>query len=123
MLQPSAAWALMGPESFSSTTITVRLGSLERIVSLSPPAADGSSFAYIRGVINSPCSPADLGGQGGAEGGDGLLDNNDFIVFIQYFFQQDPRADLGSEGGASGPDSFFDNNDFVVFIDAFFQGC
>jgi uncharacterized membrane protein len=69
------------------------------------------------------CGSADLGGEGGAAGSDGLLDNNDFVVFIDRFFARDLRADFGSEGGASGPDGQFDNNDFVVFIGAFFGGC
>jgi hypothetical protein len=72
--------------------------------------------------IGSACGPADLGGEGGSEGFDGNLDNNDFIVFIQYFFAQDARADLGSEGGAAGADGNFDNNDFIVFIQEFFAG-
>jgi hypothetical protein len=68
------------------------------------------------------CGIADVGGQGGSEGLDNFLDNNDFIVFINLFFGQDPRADLGTEGGAEGSDGFFDNNDFIVFINAFFSG-
>jgi hypothetical protein len=74
-------------------------------------------------AIDVQCGPADIGGEGAAEGGDGILDNNDFVVFIQYFFSQDARADLGSEGGAPGSDSVFDNNDFIVFIQFFFEGC
>jgi hypothetical protein len=71
---------------------------------------------------SSPCGPADLGGEGGSEGFDSILDNNDFIVFINFFFGGDGRADLGSEGGAAGSDGLFDNNDFIVFIQEFFAG-
>jgi uncharacterized repeat protein (TIGR01451 family) len=70
----------------------------------------------------SACGVADLGGEGGSEGADSILDNNDFIVFIQLFFAQDARADLGAEGGAAGADGNFDNNDFIVFIQEFFAG-
>ena len=70
----------------------------------------------------SPCK-ADLGKQGGAQGFDGALDNNDFISFINSFFGSDPRADFGSTGGVPGADGVFDNNDFIVFITAFFAGC
>jgi len=66
---------------------------------------------------------ADMGGAGGEPGADGQHDNNDFVVFIDRFFNQNPLADLGSVGGAPGADSVFDNNDFVVFIDAFFAQC
>ncbi len=69
-----------------------------------------------------PCPP-DLGRQGGLPGADGLLNNNDFIVFIDFFFNADARADMGVQGGVPGQDGLFDNNDFVVFIDLFFTGC
>ncbi len=80
------------------------------------------------GVIDAcqPCGPADVGRQGGLPGFDRTLDNNDFIVFIDYFFNANPLADLGSQGGVAGADGLFDNNDFVVFIDEFFTpplGC
>ncbi|MBY0307996.1 MAG: tail fiber protein, partial [Phycisphaerales bacterium] len=45
-----------------------------------------------------PCR-ADLGRQGGVQGPDGALDNNDFIVFISRFFDADPLADVGRQGG------------------------
>lgn len=73
-------------------------------------------------VVIPPC-PADLGVQGGTGGQDGILDNNDFVVFIDYFFNSNPLADVGVQGGTAGSDGFFDNNDFVVFIDEFFAGC
>jgi hypothetical protein len=82
----------------------------------------GDQYVVLTGSPSSPCGTADLGGEGGAEGSDNILDNNDFIVFIQFFFSQDARADLGAEGGAPGPDAIFDNNDFIVFIQEFFGG-
>ncbi|MDP1662676.1 MAG: PQQ-dependent sugar dehydrogenase, partial [Phycisphaerales bacterium] len=80
------------------------------------------------GVIDTcqPCGPADLGRQGGEPGFDRQLDNNDFIVFIGYFFDANPAADLGQQGGLPGADTQFDNNDFIAFIDFFFTppaGC
>jgi hypothetical protein len=71
----------------------------------------------------APCGPADVGSEGGAEGPDGILDNNDFIVFIGWFFALDTRADIGITGGATGSDGAWDNNDFIVFINFFFEGC
>jgi hypothetical protein len=73
--------------------------------------------------LRPACGIADFASTGGAQGPDGILDNNDFIVFIQYFFELDFRADIGIEGGASGSDTIFDNNDFIVFIQRFFEGC
>jgi len=69
------------------------------------------------------CGAADVGSQGGIQGPDGQLDNNDFVVFIDYFFTHNPSADVGSQGGIPGSDNQWDNNDFVVFIDLFFAGC
>ncbi|HZW05916.1 MAG TPA: GC-type dockerin domain-anchored protein [Phycisphaerales bacterium] len=69
------------------------------------------------------CGLADVGSQGGIPGPDSVLDNNDFIVFIDQFFAQTVGADRGSTGGVPGGDGQYDNNDFVVFIDQFFAGC
>jgi len=67
------------------------------------------------------CGAADIGGTGGTPGADNHLDNNDFVVFIDYFFGHNAAADLGSTGGVQGSDGVWDNNDFVVFIDYFFN--
>jgi hypothetical protein len=66
---------------------------------------------------------ADIGRTGGIEGRDGALDNNDFVVFIDWFFAHNPGADRGATGGVFGHDGQYNNNDFVVFIDEFFAGC
>ncbi|MFT3686499.1 MAG: immunoglobulin domain-containing protein [Phycisphaerales bacterium] len=63
---------------------------------------------------------ADRGGPGGAQGADGTLGNDDFIVFISEFFAMDARADVGAAGGVSLPDGLYDNNDFISFINLFF---
>jgi uncharacterized membrane protein len=86
----------------------------------------GTYQGWPRAFLLKPvvaCGPADFGSQGGIAGPDGLLDNNDFIAFIDAFFAASPRADLGVQGGIPGADGLFDNNDFVVFIDLFFAGC
>ncbi|MDP1662382.1 MAG: GC-type dockerin domain-anchored protein [Phycisphaerales bacterium] len=69
------------------------------------------------------CGQADIGITGGVPGEDCVLDNNDFIVFIDYYFTNNPIADVGSTGGVPGPDGQWDNNDFIVYIDLFFAGC
>ena len=84
--------------------------------------ADSQEFTLFFVAKNTHCL-ADLGAQGGLQGADGALDNNDFIAFIDLFFGHDARADRGSQGGLHEPDGAFDNNDFVVFIDEFFGGC
>jgi hypothetical protein len=78
----------------------------------------------IRKIVPQNAQPAlaDVGAQGGVPGRDGAFDNNDFVVYIDLFFNNDPRADMGKQGGIRGVDQSLDNNDFIVFIDAFFNG-
>lgn len=82
----------------------------------------GETSPESRPVIHGCCA-GDVGGVGGTQGPDGLLNNNDLVVFIDWFFNGDDRADRGSVGGVPGPDGELDNNDFVVYIDQFFAGC
>ena len=82
-----------------------------------------ADLAAFDAVFTGSCCVADLGVQGGNPGHDGVLDNNDFVVFIDYFFTHNPLADVGRQGGIAPGDGSWDNNDFVVFIDAFFSGC
>ena len=81
-----------------------------------------SMVTRLTGVRAEPCL-VDIGAAGGVPGRDGLLDNNDFIVFITYFFESNGLADMGVAGGLAGSDGLFDNNDFIAFIDGFFTGC
>lgn len=86
-----------------------------------------SALVFVTGVNVAPPRPevckADVGGAGGVSEHDGILDNNDFIAFINAFFEGDESADVGVQGGDEGSDGLFDNNDFIVFIDLFFSGC
>lgn len=90
----------------------------------------GSASSETQGIadravmwrMQRPCA-ADIGQQGGVPGSDGVLDNNDFIIYIANFFSHIPSADRGRQGGVRGADGLFDNNDFIVFIDQFFEGC
>ena len=77
--------------------------------------------ACYPGAGPTQCSAADVGMAGGEPGQDNLLDNNDFIAFINFFFAQDPIADQGMAGGEYGSDSLWDNNDFIAFINHFFE--
>ena len=101
----------------SDTGVTLAAASLG-IPGRTVPLAAGETVYLLE-----PCGPADVAQQGGIAGADGVLDNNDFVVFIDWFFAQLPEADRGVTGGIPGSDGAFDNNDFVVFIDQFFAGC
>jgi len=96
----------------------VQSGNIDQTVTL----ADATGPAVV-GYIAAPCGPADIASAGGTPGADSRLDNNDVVLFIDWFFNADPRADYGGTGGQPGADGAFDNNDFVVFVDRFFDGC
>lgn len=83
----------------------------------------GSGVIAVPGFNPPACGPADVGRTGGIQGHDGRLDNNDFVVFIQRFFNNDMRDDVGIGGGFIGQDGILDNNDFIAFITMFFEGC
>ena len=80
----------------------------------------GSSDLHWWVARVDPISPADIGRQGGIGGGDGQLDANDLVVYLNRFFAQDWRADVGKQGGIAEPDGVFDSNDFVVYLSQFF---
>ena len=83
----------------------------------------GSSLA-VEGIKVPSVCVADVGGQGGVYGPDNMLDNNDFIIFIDAYFNNDMLlADVGKSGGLTGPDNTLDNNDFIAYINEFFEGC
>jgi hypothetical protein len=83
----------------------------------------GSTSGAFATALEPVGCAADIGTTGGVPGHDGQLNNNDFVVFIDYFFAQNPLADVGGTGGVPGADGQWNNNDFVVFIDQFFAGC
>jgi hypothetical protein len=98
-------------------------GTLSKIVPVAPHFTDANNDGIPDDCALPACGPADVGSAGGLNGGDGVLDNNDLIVFINAFFAGDPRADMGRAGGLTPGDGAFDNNDFIAFINAFFAGC
>ncbi len=54
-------------------------------------------------------------------GGDGIVDSNDFVAFINAFMAGDPAADVMA-GGTPGSDGSVDGNDFIGFINSYIQG-
>ncbi|MBY0308261.1 MAG: hypothetical protein K2Q09_05925 [Phycisphaerales bacterium] len=104
--------AVLWPSSFAN----------EWVVS-APSATASFPVNFRHNFPSTGCGPADLGSAGGVAAPDGVLNNNDFIAFITYFFASDPHADAGSAGGVVGPDGFYNNNDFIAFITLFFNGC
>lgn len=123
LLEPEQAWAVLGPEGVrNNTPMSYRVGPNspnESALLTIPATASGVVTLY-----DPPfCSIADVGRQGGEPPGDGRLDMNDFVVYVNHFFDRDPRADIGRQGGVPPGDGQFDNNDFVVYVNVFFNGC
>lgn len=86
------------------------------------PLFDATRYAGANHVEAYLCR-ADVGQQGGLVGADGVLDNNDFVAFIQLYFDNSAGADVGVQGGLVGKDAALDNNDFVAFIALYFSDC
>ncbi|HYD02441.1 MAG TPA: VCBS repeat-containing protein, partial [Phycisphaerales bacterium] len=117
----------------TATTSTLQVGGVQgapgdTVMTLRPVAltsCGGQPGNAVTLSLIDPCGGADVGATGGVFTGcgDGVLDNNDFVVFIDLFFSGNAVADVGTTGGVPGADGRFDNNDFVVFIDMFFAGC
>jgi hypothetical protein len=130
---PNATVAGVGDVSFSANSSSMFVINVQgnagdlvakvRCVATNACGTLASNPAELR--IIRPCGGADVGATGGVFTGcgDGVLDNNDFVVFIDLFFSGSVIADVGSQGGVPGADGQFNNNDFVVFIDMFFSGC
>ncbi|MCC5786658.1 MAG: hypothetical protein JJU33_08160 [Phycisphaerales bacterium] len=75
-------------------------------------AGDGSNRgnAFVRMATDpAPTCPADLNG-------DGVVDADDFFLFLQLFADGDPRADINNDG-------VIDADDFFEYLNLFAQGC
>ncbi len=117
---PALIWTTQAGQAAPAATA----GALAGWSAATAATSQGAYRVSLAGVCfpaPAQCSPADVGIQGGGPGHDRLLNNNDFIAFIDLFFANDPAADLGSQGGVQGADGQWNNNDFIVFIDYFFN--
>ncbi len=75
------------------------------------------------GCVAAACSLADIAGGGGTPPGDGIIDGNDFIAFINAFSSDSALADIVGGSGTAPGDGIIDGNDFIAFINAFAAGC
>lgn len=99
-------------------------GGFDQLTGPNKPAPFGILITVLPTIATfTSTNQADIASAGAVAGPDGLLNNNDFIFFIDRFFAQDPLADRGVAGGQAGQDGLFNNNDFIAFIDQFFAGC
>ncbi len=69
---------------------------------------DGSSGVFYA-EFTAPACPADLNN-------DGVVDADDFFLFLNFFAAGDPRADINGDG-------VIDADDFYDYLDLFAHGC
>ncbi len=85
-------------------------------------------------TVAQRCSLADVAGTAGVGGpgitscGDGVVDGEDFIAFINSFSAGDVSVDAladvaGGGGDGLSPDGVIDGSDFITFVNAFAAGC
>jgi hypothetical protein len=91
-------------------------------VEVSGPCTSGV-VRSANGLLRVACGLSDVASAGAVVGPDGVLDTNDFVIFIDWFFNADPRADLAGVGAVRPSDGLLDANDLVVFVQEFFEGC
>ncbi len=118
-------WGSMYTQSFTSN-VPPATGAAWLKLGRPPAGATGyqGDTLAVNGLKVPAVCVADVGSQGGILAPDGRLDNNDFVAFINAFFDGNQViADVGRQGGIAGGDNLLNNNDFIVFIDGFFAGC
>lgn len=74
-----------------------------------PPVLPSPTLNSYEVITCGPISPADMNA-------DGLIDADDFFLFLQYFAAGDARADLNG-------DELVDANDFFIYLNKFALGC
>ena len=90
----------------------------------SAPATLTAAPCLLQFELARPCSLADITDAGGnSRAGDGTLDGDDFITFINAFTEADLRADLVGADGNPPADGTVDAADLIAFLNAFAQGC
>ncbi|MCC5787524.1 MAG: dockerin type I repeat-containing protein [Phycisphaerales bacterium] len=73
------------------------------------PSPVQGNFSIIKLITDGATCPPDLNG-------DGVVDADDFFLFLQLFADGDPRADFNNDG-------VIDADDFFAFLNAFAAGC
>ncbi len=72
-------------------------------------AQNDSWRTWVASIVNDLGCPADLDGNG-------ILDADDFFLYLDLFSSGDPRADITGNG-------VIDANDFFAYLDLFAAGC
>lgn len=78
----------------------------------------------IRKIVADGTQPliADVAGANQSATPDGLFTADDIIVFLGWFFANDPRADIAGPNQAPAVDQALTADDIIVFLSAYFDG-
>jgi hypothetical protein len=106
--------------SLTICPVTPAEGGNYELVATNPFGTATSNPAAV--AINPSCNCADIVSSLALPPGDGTIDGNDFISFINAFAIDDPLADIAGPEGCS-PDGTIDGFDFIAFINDFAAGC
>lgn len=114
------------PSAAVNVPLTFRISSAQRneVISARRTQAFAVQFYQFSVQYLPRCGDGDLASQGVGLCPDGVLDNNDFIRFIDLFFAKAPEANLVRvPEGTTGVPEAWDNDDLVAFIQYFFTPC
>jgi hypothetical protein len=81
------------------------------------------TILWIRTDNTLRCGPSDVAGANQSIGPDGQLTADDIIVFLQWYFANDPRADVAGPNQGVNPDGQLTADDIIVFLQRYFAGC
>ncbi|MCC5786473.1 MAG: hypothetical protein JJU33_07220 [Phycisphaerales bacterium] len=84
-------------------------GGMTGSVVYEPGSGHNGQYISLLDLGGAPACPPDLNG-------DGVVDADDFFLFLQLFADGDPRADFNNDG-------VIDADDFFAFLAAFAAGC
>lgn len=105
----SMSWLASSPAELP-TGIATHAGSLfSSITGPNPPDINSTTINSYEISTCGATFRADLNA-------DGVLDADDFFLFLQYFAAGDTRADITNDG-------VIDSNDFFIFLNKFVLGC
>ncbi|MCC5786474.1 MAG: hypothetical protein JJU33_07225 [Phycisphaerales bacterium] len=85
------------------------VGGMTGSVVYEPGSGHNGQYIGLLDLGGAPTCPPDLNG-------DGVVDADDFFLFLQLFADGDPRADFNNDG-------VIDADDFFAFLAAFAAGC
>lgn len=95
----------------------------EQIVGIGTRSGNPSGSAFFSLRLRSCLNQSDIAGANQSVGPDGVLTADDIIVFLGWFFANDPRGNVAGPDQSTVPDNAFTADDIIVFLGRYFVGC